>query len=237
MHERRLGKAIALAVAVVAACASVSLAAKVSSGQSISVRPSVPVGTVQLAAEAPDPSGGPRWGLRLIQKRPLAACLQIGRVRDGRIGALGQDGSYGNDGRFHPVPLTQNFPCDRTDASGHLFVDVFEQKVVASAAFGRHGPGCLANQPPAGVPRQRPRVASCPPRDLRNVAYGVLGPDAVSITYTIAGRQRSVATGPDGAYIVVLPPRHRRALSGGHSVVAAASWAPARRPRASSNPV
>ena len=205
MHERRLGKAIALGLGVVAACASVSLAAKVSSGQSISVRPSVPVGTVQLAAEAPDPSGGLRWGLRLIQKRPLAACLQIGRVRDGRIGALGQDGSYGNDGRFHPVPLTQNFPCDRTDASGHLFVDVFEQNVAASAAFGRHGPGCLANQPPAGVPRQRPRVASCPPRDLRNLAYGVLGPDAVSITYTIAGRQRSVATGPDGAYIVVLP--------------------------------
>jgi hypothetical protein len=126
----------------------------------------------------------------------------------GRIDALGQDGSDGNDGHLHPIPLTQNFPCDRTDASGHLFVDVFEQKIVASAAFGEHGPGCVANQPPARVLRGNPRlrrVATCPPRDLRNIAYGVLGPDAVSITYTIAGRRRTVPTGPDGAYIIVLP--------------------------------
>jgi hypothetical protein len=236
MHVRRLGKTIALVLAVIAAAASVSLAAKVSNTRLISViprvgidemrlsetqaspiHPSVPVGTVRLAAEAPDPSGGLPWGLRLIQKRPLAACLQVGRVRDGRIGALGQDGSYGNDRRFHPIPVTQNFPCDRTDASGHLFVDVFEQKVVASAAFGEHGPGCIANQPPARVLRRNPlpRVATCPPRDLRNIAYGVLGPDAVSITYTIAGRQRTVPTGPDGAYIVVLPPTVQTCTVGG----------------------
>ncbi len=110
MHERRLGKATALGLGVVAACASVSLAAKVSSAQSISVRPSVPVGTVQLAAEAPDPSGGLRWGLRLIQKRPLAACLQIGRVRHGRIGALGQDGSYGKRRAVPSGPTDPELP-------------------------------------------------------------------------------------------------------------------------------
>ena len=220
MHVRRLGKPIALVLAVVAAAASVSLAAKASA-----IHPSVPVGTVRLAAEAPDPSGGLPWGLRLIQKRPLAACLQIGRVREGRIGALGQDGSYGNDGRFHPVPVTQNFPCDRTDASGHLFVDVFEQKVVASAAFGLHGPGCIASRPPARVLRHhpRPRIASCPPRDLRNIAYGVLGPDAVTITYTISGRQRSVPPAPTAPTSSSYLPLHRRALSGGQSVVADAS--------------
>jgi len=104
--------------------------------------------------------------------------------------------------------VTQNFPCDRTDASGHLFVDVFQQKVVASATFGGHGPGCVASPRPARGLRRRPlpRVATCPPRDLRNLAYSVLGPDAVSVTYTIAGRQRTVPIGPDGAYIVVLPP-------------------------------
>jgi hypothetical protein len=91
-----------------------------------------------------------------------------GSLGSSGIGALGQEGSYGNDGRFHPIPVTQNFPCDRTDASGRLFVDVFEQKVVASAAFGGHGPGCIANQPPARVLRHHPlpRVATCPPRDL-----------------------------------------------------------------------
>lgn len=234
MHLGWLGKTIALVL--VAAVASVSPAAQGSNAGSVSViprvgldemrlgktqagsvHPSVPVGIVRLAAEAPDPSGGLPWGLRLIQKRPLAACLQLGRVRGGRIGALGQDGSFGNDGLFHPIPVTQNFPCDRTDASGHLFVDVFEQKIVASAAFGRHGPGCIAEQPPAGVLRghPRPRVATCPARDLRNIAYGVLGPDAVTITYTIAGRRHTVPTGPDGAYIVVLPATPQTCTVGG----------------------
>ena len=236
MHAGRLAKTIALVLAVIMAAASVSLAAEVLSTRSISViprvgidairvadahagaiHPSVPVGTVRVAANAPDPGGGLPWGLRLIQKRPLAACLEIGRVRDDRIGALGQDGSYGNDGRFHPIPVTQNFPCDRTDASGNLFVDVFEQKVVASATFGGHGPGCIASPPPARGLRHRPlpRVATCPPRDLRNIAYGVLGPDAVSITYTNGGRQRTVPTGPDGAYIVVLPPTAQTCTIGG----------------------
>jgi len=226
MQMRRLGKTIACVFTVTAAVASVSVAAKLSDAGSTqavsrvgghavrlsqrrasSIRPSVPVGIVRVAARVPDPFGGLPWGLRLIQKRPLTACLQIGRVRNGRIGALGQDGSYGNDGRFHPLAATQNFPCDRTDASGHLFVDVFEREVVASGASGEHGPGCVPNQPPGGVPRPQPlrHVPTCPRRDLRNVAYGVLGPDAVNITYTIAGRQRTVPTGPDGAYIVVLP--------------------------------
>ena len=113
--------------------------------------------------------------------------------------------------------MTQNFPCDRTDASGHLFVDVFQQKVVASATFGGHGPGCVASPRPARGLRRRPlpRVATCPPRDLRNLAYSVLGPDAVSVTYTIAGRQRTVPTGPDGAYIVALPPTAQTCTVGG----------------------
>src|SRR4029077_19959316 len=49
----------------------------------------------------------------------------------------------------------------------------------------------------------------------RNIAYGVLGPDAVSITYTIAGRRRTVPTGPDGAYIVVLPATAQTCTVGG----------------------
>ena len=114
MHVGQLAKTIGLVLAVMTPAASVSLAAEVLSTRSISVnprvgsdairvadahasaiQPSVPIGTVRVAAKAPDPAGGLPWGVRLIQERPLAACLQIGRVRDGRIGALGQDGSYG----------------------------------------------------------------------------------------------------------------------------------------------
>jgi hypothetical protein len=40
---------------------------------------------------------------------------------------------------------------------------------------------------------------------LRNIAYGVLGPEAVSVTYTVNGRTITEPTGPDGAYIAVVP--------------------------------
>jgi hypothetical protein len=48
----------------------------------------VAVGTVGIAAQAPDPTGGLPWGLRTIQTRRPQACLQIGRLQSGQIGAL-----------------------------------------------------------------------------------------------------------------------------------------------------
>jgi hypothetical protein len=45
---------------------------------------------------------------------------------------------------------------------------------------------------------------ACPLADERNLYYGMLGPDATSITYTVAGRTRTLATiGADGAYLIV----------------------------------
>lgn len=171
----------------------------------------VPVGTVQLAAEAPDPNGGPPWGLRNLQARRLEGCMQVGRLKSGQIGTLGQDGAFSNDGRFHPIPLHENFPCARTDASGHLFLNIFRQEVPASAQTGSTHGGCRSssNQPPPSVIRPLghtpPTVPTCPTRDLRNLAYGVLGPDAVSITYTRGHHTVTQRTGPDGAYLIVLP--------------------------------
>jgi hypothetical protein len=47
----------------------------------------------------------------------------------------------------------------------------------------------------------------CPERDLRDVFYGLLGPDAVSVTHvTASGALATTPTsGSDGAYLVVLP--------------------------------
>jgi hypothetical protein len=84
----------------------------------------VAVGTARIAARAPDPSGGPRWALRTVQTGRQQACLQIGRLEHAKIGTLGQDGAYSNDGRFHPIPLHNSFPCAGTDANNNLFLNV-----------------------------------------------------------------------------------------------------------------
>ena len=155
------------------------------------------VGSVSLTAQAPAPSGGLRWGLRMVQTGRREACLQIGRVKDARIGVIGQDGAYSNDQRFHRISSRDNFPCAGTDANNHLFLNVLEQDVPASGpSINGHG-GCTANA--------ASNLASCPARDLRNIAFGMLGPEAVSVTYSLRGRTVTEPTGLDGAYIAVLP--------------------------------
>jgi hypothetical protein len=193
-----LATAVALGIAVIAL---ISLHHSNNSNPSQPTSP-VPVGTVRIAAQAPDPHGGLPWGLRTTQTHRLQACVQIGRLQAGQIGALGTDGAFANDGRFHPIPLHTNFPCGQTDAHGYLFLNVLENQIPASASFGGEQ-GCRVLQP-RPEPHVR-RLPTCPVRDLRNIAYGVLGPDAVSVTYTLGGRSVTERTGPDGAYIVVLP--------------------------------
>jgi hypothetical protein len=118
---------------------------------------------------------------------------------------LGQDGAFHNDGTFHPIPLQSGFPCGRTDAHGYLFLNVLEQGATASAALGT-AEGCQIERPrrlPPGAHIRR--LPICPRRDLRSIAFGVLGPDAVSITYPLNHHNVTERTGPDGAYIAVVP--------------------------------
>ena len=74
-------------------------------------------GTVRmLPIAAPDPAGGPDWGMRVLSTTRGEGCLQLGRLLDGKLGALGQDGAFGNDGRFHELPVSAAFestaaPC------------------------------------------------------------------------------------------------------------------------------
>ncbi len=63
-------------------------------------------GTVhRLPIAAPDPAGGPPWGMRELSTSRGTGCLQIGRIVDGKLGALGQDHAFGDDGRFHELPV------------------------------------------------------------------------------------------------------------------------------------
>jgi hypothetical protein len=50
-----------------------------------------------LPLHVADPAGGLAWGLRTVRTTRGDVCLQVGRLTDGTIGALGEDGSFGDD--------------------------------------------------------------------------------------------------------------------------------------------
>jgi hypothetical protein len=156
-----------------------------------------------LGLRVADPDGGPPWGLRVLRTTRGLMCLQVGRILDGRIGVLGQDGAFDNDGAFHP--LSVNFldgsGCGTEDARGDAFVNEQQHGTPASALTDdrRHvSGGCYTANPPS---------RSCPRSDLRDVYFGLLGPAAASITHlTPTGAIATTPTaGRDGAYLIVLP--------------------------------
>ena len=162
-------------------------------------------GTVKLLSVATaDPGGGPAWGLRVLSTTRGAGCVQVGRLVDGKLVALGEDGAFGNDGRAHALPTSvaiNSFSCALLDSQGQFFTSVTMLGQTASAAWWYRSTSCV----PTGTPRARSSThPACPLGDERDVYYGLLGPQATSITYTVAGQRHTQATvGPDGAYLIV----------------------------------
>ncbi len=153
-------------------------------------------GTVRVAAvSVPDPQGGLPWGMRVLRTTRGVGCLQVGRLLDGRLVALGQDGAFGNDGRAHELSLSTNIErlnCSFVDGHGRIFDSVTIKSQAASAAPGVHcePPGTYASS-------HRASFSSCPLVDERDLYYGMLGPDAISLTYAGAARAaRSTPSGP-----------------------------------------
>lgn len=160
-----------------------------------------------LSLRVPDPRSGPPWGLRILQTTRGETCVQVGRLDYGTIGVLGQDGAYNNDHRFHPfsVDYLQPEECAITDAHGHAFLNIGMSGFPASGlTVGGPTRGCrLTND----IAVRGWRL--CPPSDLRDIAFGLLGRDAVSITHGNPSKHLTTTptAGSDGAYLVVLPHR------------------------------
>ena len=142
-----------------------------------------------FAVQPADPVDGPPWGLRLVKTSRGLGCVQVGRVVDGQLGFLGRDGAFGNDGKFHPLgaEVLETTQCQQADGAGNVFIAVTAIGLPASG----DGTGC------------RPRE-NCPEGSLRDVFFGLLGPEATAITYREDGRLvRQTVAGPEGAYLVV----------------------------------
>jgi hypothetical protein len=177
-------------------------------------------GTVRmLPIAAPDPAGGPAWGMRMLSTTRGEGCLQIGRLVDGKLGALGQDHAFANDGRFHELPVSAADDingCALLDGTGRLYTNVTADARPASAWTGYGNPQAGCVPPTAGSYEkglhltrherelgQRPS-AICKQADLRNIYYGLLGSQAKSITYVLDGHRHTLDTvGGNGAYLFV----------------------------------
>jgi hypothetical protein len=175
----------------------------------------------RVIAMAPDPSGGLPWGLRAVHTRRGQTCLQVGRLHDGTIGVLGQDGAWANDHGFHPIPTnTAGFGgplnCGEPDRNGHAFINITDHDAVENAAGDAavngdaRGAAARVKRCPQSSSTGRPLASPsvpCPAGALRDLAYGLLGPDATRITYVGAdgARHTQPTIGPDGAYLIVRP--------------------------------
>ena len=157
-------------------------------------------GTRLLPLRVPDPAGGPPWGLRVVRTTRGYECVELGRVVNGQLAVLGQDGWFGDDHRFHPMPPSVFDPetCGIVGSAGYALAGSWD--TIFASGISVVG-GC---QYPAPKWALAPKLPVCPAGDLRFVAYGVVGPNARAITYTDGGRRETVATvGREGAYLVV----------------------------------
>ncbi len=152
-----------------------------------------------LAISVPDPAGGLPWGMRIVRTTRGLLCPQIGRLLDGRLGVLGEDGEFGDDGLFHELPAAAIDPD--TCIPPTVWTSSSDAGVPAAGALASPTTSCLA-------PWERPERSGpkpCPAADERLVAFGMLGPHAVSVSYKAEGRLHTGATtGRAGAYLIVL---------------------------------
>jgi len=150
-----------------------------------------------MGVRAADPAGGPDWALRMVKTSRGLGCVQLGRLVEGKLGVLGRDGAFANDGKFHErgAQIIQQTDCQQTDGAGQVFIAMSYIGLPDSA----DATACAAR---AHQTDQRP---VCPAGSLRSVYYGLLGPQATAVTYIAAGGTvvRQTVRGPEGAYLVV----------------------------------
>jgi hypothetical protein len=175
-----------------------------------------------LDLSVPDPAGGPAWGMRTLSTTRGLGCIQIGRLDAGRLGVLGRNGAFGDDGKFHELPpeVLDHANCTLLDGAGRTYVAVSHRGMPASAlATGcriRRIPAAILDRLPGRGREHGPQPPLCARGDVRILLYGTLGPEAESVTHRAADGSRvtTPVVSPQGAYLIVLPPGGGRPLDG-----------------------
>ena len=142
--------------------------------------------------------------MRVFHTTRGQVCMQVGRVQSGQLGVLGLDSAFDSDGRFHALP-TDALPPGYGGSSANVeCVEAGQTLIFEDANADRSAERLL---PEEFRPPLHGRRGELPPaRDLRTLAYGVLGPHAVSVTYRTSTGLRTVpVTGADGAFLIVEP--------------------------------
>jgi hypothetical protein len=189
-----------------------------------------------LSLRTPDPAGGPAWGLRLVKTSRGDTCVQLGRVEERQLGSLGIDDAWNNDHRFHVISPKDSpaDECGATDAAGYGYLsgDILGEQASANIFHqgqkGRDSGGCAPPQymflvsirhHPLHFPNHAPSTPGCPASGARVVFYGLLGPDATSITYRKPGGVLATerTSGGVGAYLLVFPYNEETCYQYSHS--------------------
>jgi hypothetical protein len=217
---RRL-RLLALALGCVLATTTIALAATGVILTGAPVRPEGPLnpsagegipapGASQLLAlRVPDPEGGLPWGMRIVRTTRGEVCEQIGRVQDGQLGELGVDGVFHDDGRFHPIPadvLPETSRAGSRSAENDA-TETVSCQLAGQVTVGEH----VGVDRSAGAADGHERAL--PRSELRDLSFGILGAEAVSVSYREGASVRTdPVLAPLGAYLIVRrTARHQQA--------------------------
>jgi hypothetical protein len=157
-----------------------------------------------------DPAGGPAWGMRIVHNGTNLYCLEIGRLVHGRLRPLA--GMKGDGAPNGPSAATLRLLPPSVSPRGVIGSGVVEIPF-PHVTYGAPRPGLGDCGAPGTAFSYDPGVeqvaASSQPSgyaQARAISFGLLGPDALSVTYRVGGRShtRAVEAGT-GAYLIVLP--------------------------------
>ena len=204
-RPRRVNAPLIAAIAVLAGGAIAAAATGVLTGSPVSNPAGAPVtyagdgvpvagGSDLLALHVADPEGGLPWGMRIVHTTRGLVCVQVGRVYHGQLGQLGIDGVFHNDGRYHRLGSNVLFGTSQA----------MIQCVLPAQSFSYEDASADRSGDPVPSEGVRP-----PSRELRSISFGLLGPDAASVTYKTRSGLRTERVSPGtGAYLIVEPVAH-----------------------------
>ncbi|MEH3054009.1 MAG: hypothetical protein PGN13_08405 [Patulibacter minatonensis] len=170
----------------------------------------------RVVLTAADPVGGLPWGLAVFRRAHGhgLTCQFVGRTQGGEVGVVGQDGAFGDDGRFHPLGArsTKSMGCGGGDPQTGQFIGGGSGPPTAASGYSGDPDAVAGGRPIGGCTpsfeRRRPGRSICAADQMRQLKFGFAGGDAVRVTYGNRRVQRTVVPprGSAGAYLFVLAP-------------------------------